>query len=226
MKLLEGVLALCAACAVPQAGRAHNLETFPEGADPVVLNTQDAQRNVRGKAGSVVSQFVFQGDGVLRPTGSGAVCTVNVTPVATNGTLTIDCTQFAFTAGEAKTLHLAGGVYCGTAGVLAVRGAEAVKAGYREAAACPALSIPNVDLGGATLEIVAGVALFALPPKDRQPWSIAPDAWVYVQGDNALAEETVAGVLDWTGRTGELHLGARNPIPRGVTLRMGARGAC
>lgn len=143
MKLLEGVLALCAACAVPQAGRAHNLETFPEGADPVVLNTQDAQRNVRGKAGSVVSQFVFQGDGVLRPTGSGAVCTVNVTPVATNGTLTIDCTQFAFTAGETKTLHLAGGVYCGTAGVLAVRGAEVVKAGYREAAACPALSIPQ-----------------------------------------------------------------------------------
>ena len=224
MKLLEGVLALCAVCAVPQAGWAHNLETFPEGADPVVLNTQDAQRNVRGKAGSVVSQFVFQGDGVLRPTGSGAVCTVNVTPVATNGTLTIDCTQFAFTAGETKTLHLAGGVYCGTAGVLAVRGAEAVKVGYREAAACPALSIPNVDLGGATLEIVAGVALFALPPKDRQPWSIAPDAWVYVQGDNALAEETVAGVLDWTGRTGELHLGARNPIPRGVTLRMGSKG--
>ena len=59
-----------------------------------------------------------------------------MTPVATNGTLTIDCTQFAFTAGETKTLHLAGGVYCGTAGVLAVRGAEAYRHDRRAELAC------------------------------------------------------------------------------------------
>ena len=107
---------------------------------------------------------------------------------------------------------------------MAVTGVAKVKVGGREGVSCPALCIPNVALNGATLEIVEGVALFSLPPKNKQPWSIAPDAWVYVQGDCALAEETVAGVLDWTKRTGELHLGARDPIPKGVTLRMGPRG--
>ena len=101
---------LCVTCAVLLSGWAHNLRTIPEGADPVVLDTLDAPRNVRGEAGSLVSQYVFLGDGVLRPTGSGMVCTVNVTPVVTNGTLTIDCTQFTFT-GEVKTLHLVGGAY-------------------------------------------------------------------------------------------------------------------
>jgi len=217
------VVLFCSACAA-LLGRADVLRYVPTGSAPVAFDTTatgTGGQNQRPKTDSIRNICDFQTDGTLKPTGSGDICTINAQLVATNGTLTIDLSDFSFTSGATRTLHLVGGVYCGSNSTFVVTGADAVLFGYMLNGSTyyySVVNIPHVNLNGATLTLEKDVTLFALPPKAQQDWTILKNTNINLQEDNALSGLYVDNVFTWTG--GSLSMGARNPFPAGLTVRV------
>lgn len=192
-----------------------------EGAE-VSFDTSDTTVNVFGTTGGKISVYEFAGAATFKPTGSGETCVINPTLQAA-ANLAIDLGQFEF-QGETRTLELKGGVICG--GTFTVTGATAVEIGASHGGACPPVDIPTVALNGATLTFVGGVNVFALPPKNAQDWSFAPNCALWLSGEDALRdlyEVDAEGrtVFNWSyGTQTQIDIMGSKTIRAGVVFRV------
>lgn len=188
---------------------------YVEDDTPVVFDTGDSAINVLGKAQSVLSCYRFAANGVLKPSGSGAVCSIKPTLEALDGNLTIDLSEFAFADESSKVLDLQGGVIC--RGTFTVSGATAVTIG---SSVFPPVDIPTVAFNGATLQFVTGVNVYALPRKSAQDWSFADNAGLWLMGDNAMQDlYDENDVFEWPGTT-TFELCGTNVFAHGVTVKV------
>ena len=182
---------------------------------PVVFDTSDTSINVLGKAQSIMSCYRFAANGVFKPSGSGAVCSVKPTLEALNGNLTIDLSGFTFPDGSPKVLELQGGVICH--GTFTLSGATEIRIG---STVFPPVDIPTVSLGGATLQFVTGVNVYALPRKSVQDWSFAENTGLWLMGDDAMQDlYDENNVFEWPGTT-TFELCGTNVFARGVTVKV------
>ena len=98
-----------------------------DGEEVTLAVTDDYNKVV--PSNSAFNQYLFEKDGTLKLTGSGAEATLNVLIFATNGTVTVDLSGFGFDDEDSKVLNLIAGAYCGETGALKITGANDIRVG-------------------------------------------------------------------------------------------------
>lgn len=149
------------------------------------LDSQSGQNRI--STSSLLSQVFYEKSGTLKLTGSGATATVYTTPVATNGTLTVDVSEFGFTDDTNKTVQFAGGLVCDTTGSLVVSGVNSVILGSTDESM--PVSVRNVTLNGADLSFGTKFTAWVLPDREQTAWSLdVTNRSVRLMGANVLGD--------------------------------------